>query len=332
MSNETDASTKVVVINTGGTIAMESSVGTDAVDVAKLQPLHNLISLLSAYATIEMIDLFQVPSPHMTMSMMGELAERIGIVLAHDDVSGVVVTHGTDTLEETAYYLDLTVASDKPVVMTGAMRSSNELGADGPVNLIHAVRVAADRGSQNRGTLIVFNDEIHAARFVTKTHTSNVATFQSPSSGPIGIVTKRTIAYHQAPMNRQMYAPNQMEQIQVPLVKLVSGMESSWFSWLLENQIDGLVVEAFGAGNVTPNFMPVLRTLCDKGVAVVIVSRCYNGYVQDIYAYDGGGRQLKEIGCIFSNGLNGQKARIRLIVLIASQISATQLQKHFDDE
>lgn len=334
MSKEVRSSAKVIVINTGGTIAMEADAesvnGTDAVDVATEQPLHRLTSLLSTYADVEMIDLFQVPSPHMTIKMMGELAEQVRLALARDDVSGVVVTHGTDTLEETAYYLDLTVASEKPVVMTGAMRSSNELGSDGPINLTQSVRVAADGESRHRGTLVVFNDEIHVARFVTKTHTSNVATFQSPSFGPVGVVTKRAVVYHQPPIRRQIYAPKYTDEMDVPLVKLVSGMESSWFMWLTGEGIDGLVIEAFGAGNVTPNFVPVLQKLRQDGVAVVIVSRCYNGYVQDIYAYDGGGRQLKEIGCLFSNGLNGQKARIRLMVLLASEIPDIALQKHFE--
>lgn len=321
--------TKIVVVNTGGTIAMELDKDTDAVSVGDGQPLHQLEGLLDTYADSEMIDLFQVPSPHMTPMMMEQLADTVRTQLAATDVAGVVVTHGTDTLEETAYYLDLTVDSPKPVVVTGAMRSSNEVGADGPVNLVESIRVAADARSRGRGTLVVFNDEIHAARFVTKTHTSNVATFQSPSYGPIGFVTARTVSYHQLALRGQIYSVHGAKPAQIPLVKMVAGQEAKWLSWLLSTPVDGVVIEAFGAGNVPPSVVPTIEALCRDDVPVVIVSRCYNGYVQDVYGYEGGGKQLRSLGCIFSNGLNGQKARIRLLVLCGAGVTPSQMQTHF---
>lgn len=320
---------KVVVINTGGTIAMEIDETTAAVSVPEEQPLHRLEPLLHSYVESEMIDLFHVPSSHITLPMMRSLAECVRVALARDNVSGVVITHGTDTLEETAYYLDITVASEKPIVVTGAMRSSNEVGADGPINLIESVRVAIDDRSRNRGTLVVFNDEIHLARFVTKTHTSNVATFQSPSYGPVGAVTTKSIVYHQPASRQSVYHPSWEETAQVPLIKMVSGGEAAWLSWLLDAEIDGLVVEAFGAGNVPPYAVPFLETLCERSLPIVIVSRCISGYVQNVYAYEGGGKQLRNIGCIFSNGLNGQKARIRLMTLLSAGIPASDMQHHF---
>ncbi|WAH36002.1 asparaginase [Alicyclobacillus dauci] len=329
MGNESSGNRKIVVINTGGTIAMELDEGTDAVSVGNEQPLHRLEPLLSQYAQSEMIDLFQVPSPHMTPAMMEELADVVRTQLASEHVSGVVITHGTDTLEETAYYLDLTVASDKPIVVTGAMRSSNEVGADGPVNLIESIRVAADPRSEGRGTLVVFNDEIHAARFVTKTHTSNVSTFQSPSYGPIGFVTARGVSYHQPVSRSKTYHFTSPRTVHIPLVKMVAGEEAAWLEWLLDLKIDGVIVEAFGAGNVPPSVVPVIQRLCDRQLPVVIVSRCYNGYVQDVYGYEGGGKQLRDLGCIFSNGLNGQKARIRLLVLCAAGVKVDEMQDHF---
>lgn len=320
---------KVIVINTGGTISMELDEGTDAVSVGNEQPLHRLEPLINQYANTEMVDLFQVPSPYMTPQMMEELAAATRQHLADDDVLGVVITHGTDTLEETAYYLDLTVQSDKPVVVTGAMRSSNEVGADGPVNLLESIRVAADKRSRGRGTLVVFNDEIHAARFVTKTHTSNVSTFQSPSYGPIGFVTARTASYHQPPSRSRAYQIKESSPARIPLVKMVAGQEAAWLQWLVTSDIDGVIIEAFGAGNVPPAVVPVIEQLCKKGLPVVIVSRCYNGYVQDVYGYEGGGKQLRELGCIFSNGLNGQKARIRLLVLCGAGVTTQDMQSHF---
>ncbi len=307
---------------------MELDESTDSVKVGDVQPLHAVGSLLRQFIDYEMVDLFNVPSPYMTPAMMYELQNIVAGYLSRDDIGGVVITHGTDTLEETAYYLDLTIQSDKPVVLTGAMRSSNELGADGPINLAQSARVAANENSRARGTLVVFNDEIHAARDVTKTHTSNVATFQSPAYGPIGVVTKRAITYHQPPSRQPRYVV-QHEVPHVPLVKVVTGIEVEWLGFLHKMPIDGIVLEAFGAGNVPPTVVPVLQSLVKREIPIVMVSRCYNGYVQDLYGYEGGGKQLRQMGVIFCNGLNGQKARIKLLVLLAAGISAAELNDHF---
>lgn len=330
MTSETQ-NRKVVVINTGGTISMTFNRETDAVLVGNEQPLHQLEPMLHAHGVDTMVDLFQVPSPHMTPAMMRQLSDLCQRELARNDVAGVVVTHGTDTLEETAYFLDLTVSSDKPVVVTGAMRSSNEVGADGPVNLLASVRVASDPRSVGRGTLVVFNDEIHAARFVTKTHTSNVSTFQSPSYGPIGFATARHVTYHQPAARGRVYAIDDVAELaNIPVVKMVAGQDARWLAWLLEDAVDGLIVEALGAGNVPPPVIPILQTLCDRNVPVVIVSRCYNGYVEDVYGYEGGGHHLRQLGCIFSNGLNGQKARIKLMVLCGAGVTKDAMQLHFE--
>jgi L-asparaginase len=319
---------KVVVLNTGGTIAMQLDESTDSVKTGEAQPLHSIQPVLNQYAEVEMIDLFNVPSPQMTPQMMQTLSDEVRRHLAKDEVAGVVITHGTDTLEETAYFLDLTVPGNKPVVVTGAMRSSNELGADGPINLIQSVRVASDEKSTGRGTLVVFNDEIHAARDVTKTHTSNVATFQSPAFGPVGLVTKKEVTYREQAFRGEVYHVHSSSH-QVPIVKVATGMDPKWFEFLLEQPIDGVVVEAFGAGNVPPAIVPLIAALIDRHIPVVMVSRCFNGYVQDIYGYEGGGKQLKDLGVIFCNGLNGQKARIKLIVLQGAGVPYEEMSRHF---
>ncbi|MBN6188570.1 asparaginase [Aneurinibacillus sp. BA2021] len=319
---------KIIVLNTGGTIAMSVDENTDAVKPGDFHPLHNIEPMLKQYGRVDMKDIFNVPSPHMTPPMMLELSKRIASLLAQPEVTGVVVTHGTDTLEETAYFLDLTSPSDKPIIVTGAMRSSNELGADGPINLVQSVRVAADPQSRERGTLVVFNDEIHAARYVTKTHTSNVATFQSPQHGPIGIVAKKSVQFNQPPFRSRGYEP-QSAACNVPLIKMVTGFDPLWLECLLSRPLDGLVLEAFGAGNVPPAVLPLLREIIARGIPVVMVSRCYNGYVQDLYGYEGGGVQLKEMGVIFCNGLNGQKARIHLIIALQSGVAVSELSSHF---
>lgn len=319
---------KVLVVNTGGTIAMSMDAQERVKPVEDLAMEH-MLPHLNRYADVKMVNYLNIPSPHMTPPMMYQLACFIHAELAKENYDGVVITHGTDTLEETAYFLDITLPVHVPVVVTGAMRSSNELGADGPVNLISSVRAAIEPDSRNKGVLVVFNDEIHAARHVTKTHTSNVATFQSPQYGPIGTITKKAVLYHHAPLTRE-YFPIQHADANVPLIKAVAGMNPEWLKFLLHQSIDGVVLEAFGLGNVPPAIVPTLQQIVERGVPIVLVSRCFNGQVQDIYDYDGGGKRLKEMGIIFSNGLNGQKARLKLMVVLQQTTKLEEMQAFFD--
>jgi L-asparaginase len=325
---------KVIIINTGGTIAMKMDSATGSVHTETEQPLHAVSSDLQKYARCEMIDLFNVPSPSMTPEMMCELSNVVRAQLDKNDIAGIVITHGTDTLEETAYYLDLTVSGNIPVVITGAMRSSNELGSDGLINLIQSIRVVMDDSASGRGTMVVFNDEIHAARDVTKTHTSNVATFQSPARGAMGIITKKQVTFYQPTKRQTVYSVTrdpcaQQGQPEVPIVKAITGVNPKWLQFLLYAQIDGVVLEAFGAGNVPPAIIPTLRALIARNIPVVMVSRCHNGYVQDLYGYEGGGQQLREMGVIFCNALNSQKARIKLMVLLSAGISLSDISALF---
>jgi L-asparaginase len=319
---------KIIILNTGGTIAMERDELSEAVKPGAQQPLHSLLEPLKKYAHVEMKDLYNLPSPHMTPERMKELSRTIHHLSKEDQVQGIVITHGTDTLEETAFLLDLTLATDKPVIVTGAMRSNNELGADGPINLLESVRTAAHKNSWKRGTLVVFNNEIHAARYVTKTHTSSVATFKSPGTGPLGSITKKDISFTQSPYRQKVYQI-QGKNHNVPLVKLVAGFDPAWLDFFLTQSIDGIVLEAFGAGNVPPAILPAIEQFIKKNIPVVMVSRCYNGYVQDLYDYEGGGKQLYDMGVIFCNGLNGQKARIKLLVLLDTLHKIDDYSPHF---
>lgn len=307
---------KVLVLTTGGTIAMNEDLSTGTVQPVSQNLLHSYLPALSQYADVEMEEVFNLPSPHISCSHLEQLAEIVRSRLADEQIHGIVITHGTDTLEETAFFLDLQLPFDKPVVVTGAMRSSNELGADGPLNLLNSIRTAASNKSIGKGVLVVFNDEIHAARFVTKTHTSNVATFQSPSVGPIGSIDKRSIHFRQMPLEHEHF-PIEQINCTVGLLKMAIGMDSRLLDYILDNSVTGIVIEALGQGNVPPEVVPGIRRAIEKDVPVVLVSRCFNGMVQDVYGYEGGGKQLHEIGAIFSNGLNGQKARIKLMVLLS---------------
>ncbi len=306
---------KIVIITTGGTIAMSEDQKTKIVEPIDQDTIDLLIPYIEDYACVEMDHFMNVPSPHMTPSDMYDLTIRTKKHLERNDVTGVVITHGTDTLEETAYFLDLLLSSNKPIIITGAMRSSNELGADGPLNLVNAVRVAAEHNSHGKGVLVVFNDQIHAARYVTKTHTSNVATFQSPETGPIGSVTKKGIYFSHAPLIRDNYelhppVPN------VGLIKAAAGMDDLLLNTYIESGFKGIVIEGLGQGNLPPQMLPGIKKAIGANIPIVLVSRCFNGIVDAVYGYQGGGKNLKELGVIFSNGLNGQKARIKLMITL----------------
>ncbi|MCA1030544.1 asparaginase [Bacillus timonensis] len=319
---------KILLIHTGGTISMMEDKETGAVRPPEHNPLIHTTSALHSIADIFVEELFHLPSPHITTIEMLSLRDRIDQAVLNEGIEGVVITHGTDTLEETAFFLDLTIKHDIPVVVTGAMRSSNELGADGPYNLISSVRVAANDNAKDKGVLVVLNDEIHTAKNVTKTHTSNIATFQSPQYGPIGIVNKRGVSFHHTPISRDTYEIKMITK-NVPLLKAYAGMDDSLLSALDTLQIDGLVIEALGQGNLPPRTLPMLKKLIAKNIPIVLVSRCFNGFVQDIYEYEGGGKQLKGLGMILSNGLNGQKARLKLLVALEVTSDCHKLQEMF---
>lgn len=304
----------VIFITTGGTIAMAES-ETDGVKPQDPMSLQDVLPLLNRHAHVQMEHLFNMPSPHITPYDMFRIAERVQFHLDQPEITGVVITHGTDTLEETAYFLDLVIQSEKSVVVTGAMRSQNELGSDGPYNMVNAVRVAAHPRATYLGALVVFNDEIHAARTVTKTHTSNVSTFLSPSLGPLGLITKKEIQIHRHVV-REQHLPLLAPTMNVPLFKVVAGMDDALIKWAIDQQVDGMVIEALGQGNVPPAMLPGMQLALERGIPIVLVSRCYNGIVQDTYDYEGGGKQLKRMGLIFSNGINGPKARIKLMLAL----------------
>jgi L-asparaginase len=306
----------ILIIHTGGTISMFEDHETGDVRPGEENPLTSQTSALSDLANLDIREPFNLPSPHITTDEMLFLKKLIEEEEKKGQVDGVVITHGTDTLEETAYFLDLTVPFDFPIVVTGAMRSSNEVGSDGLYNLISSIRVAASDGAKGKGVLVVLNDEIHTAKNVTKTHTSNVSTFQSPQYGPIGIVAKQGIIFHHQPTLKENYNIVDVSK-RVALIKAHAGMDSSLFYAIRDLEYDGVVIEALGQGNLPPATVDGVKALLGANIPVILVSRCFNGIVQDVYGYEGGGKRLKEIGVIFSNGLNGQKARIKLLITLS---------------
>lgn len=319
---------EILLVHTGGTISMHVSEETGAVVPDKVNPLTKESNKLEKFAHITEIEAFNLPSPHMTPQHMLELRNIIHNELEKHNYDGVVITHGTDTLEETAYFLDLTMNTSTPIILTGAMRSSNELGSDGIYNLVAAIRVASEEKAHGQGVLVVMNDEIHAAANVTKTSTSNVATFQSPQYGPIGLITLSTIHFHHSAVMREYVSLNNLSK-RVAMLKTYAGMDEDIFEAVRLAKYDGVVIEGLGQGNVPPSIMKSIETLLDSNIPIVVVSRCFNGIAQGVYGYDGGGKMLEDLGAIYTTGINGQKARLKLLVALNQTDENLDLEQFF---
>lgn len=317
---------KIAILNTGGTIAMSEDHTTGKVSPSSENPLTQKSTLFNHIATLDIVDLFHMPSPHITPEHMLKLANWIQSHSKHYD--GIVITHGTDTLEETAYFLELTIKVPIPIVLTGAMRSINEIGSDGLANLRSAILVASSKQSADKGVLVVMNEEIHTATYVTKTHTTNLATFQTPTFGPNGLVSKNQVIYFQKLVREEHYMLRTLTH-KVALLKAYAGMESDLIDSVMEHGYSGLVIEGLGAGNMPPATVASLERLLANNIPVVMVSRAFNGVTEDVYDYSGGGKQLRQKGVIFAQGLSGVKARVKLLVLLNSE-DEVNLEKAFE--
>ncbi|MFU2203506.1 asparaginase [Streptococcus hyovaginalis] len=315
----------ILVLHTGGTISMTAD-EMGHVNSSNDNPMNHVAVELNDF-NITTIDLFNVPSPHITEYHMYELYQKIKAIGANYD--GIVITHGTDTLEETAYFLDTMNLPSIPIVITGAMRSSNELGSDGIYNYLSALRVAGHPKSLGKGVLVVMNDEIHAAKYVTKTHTTNVSTFQTPTHGPLGIIMKHEILFFQTAEPRVRFDLDHIEGT-IPIIKAYAGMGDGILSLLRASHIDGVVIEALGAGNLPPEAAKTLITLAQEGLPIVLVSRCFNGIAEPVYAYQGGGVDLATNGIMFVKELNSQKARLKLLIAINAGLEGQTLSEYIE--
>ncbi len=258
---------------------------------------------------LTVVDFLNIPSPHITPYHMLDIYKKIKETAGQYD--GVVITI--------------------PIVLTGAMRSSNELGSDGFYNYLSALRVASNDKAADKGVLVVMNDEIHAAKYVTKTHTTNVATFQTPTHGPLGIIMKHDILWFKTAEPRVRFDLKQITGT-VPIIKAYAGMGigDGIISLLAPEKIDGVVIEALGAGNLPPLAAREIKSLMDKGVPVVLVSRCFNGIAEPVYAYEGGGVKLQEAGVMFIKELNAPKARLKLLIALSAGLEGQELKDYIE--
>ena len=316
---------KILVLHTGGTISMQAD-ASGAVVTSSDNPMNHVSNPLEGIQ-VHTLDFFNLPSPHIKPKHMLALYQKIKEEAANYD--GVVITHGTDTLEETAYFLDTMEVPHIPIVLTGAMRSSNELGSDGVYNYLSALRVASDDRAADKGVLVVMNDEIHAAKYVTKTHTTNVSTFQTPTHGPLGLIMKQEILYFKTAEPRVRFDLNHIQGL-VPIISAYAGMTDELIDMLDLEQLDGLIIQAFGAGNIPKETAQKLESLLQKGIPVALVSRCFNGIAEPVYAYQGGGVQLQKSGVFFVKELNAQKARLKLLIALNAGLTGQALKDYME--
>ena len=311
----------VVFIATGGTIAMKiDPIKHAPVPAISGEDLLATVPEVSKYATVEVKNVSNVPSSYMDPQRWVALTREVNAALSRPEVAGVIISHGTDTLEETAYWLDLTVDSNKPVVLIGAQRNASESDFDGPRNLLNAVRICIDPQSVGKGAMLAMNNQINAARDVTKTQTSSVETFKSGEWGFLGVVDFDRIVYSRMPLRRQHIAIKMDSMPYVEIISTYGGADGSMLKAAVDHGAKGVVVQALGWGNVSvPMSMAIKETLA-KGIPVVISTRVPNGRVLPNYGYEGGGKVLADAGAVMADDLSPQKARILLILLLQSGV------------
>lgn len=322
---------KVAIVFTGGTISMtvDEKIGA-AIPSLSGEQIMSMVTNIDKVADIEVYNFDEIPGPHITPEKMLNLRNYINEIISKDEVSGVVVTHGTDSLEETAYFLDLTLDTPKPVIVTGAMRSSDELGYDGPSNLAAAVCTAISDEAYNKGVLVVLSNEVLLASEATKTNTLTLNTFKSLTCGPLGIIDCDKLVLSRDIVDRQTILVDKVES-DVALIKSGVGMDDSFIKFAADKGCKGIVIEAMGRGNIPPEMLKGVEYARSKDIPVVIATRCHSGRVFDSYGYLGSGRDLRNLGCIFAGDLPGQKARIKLIVALGKTNNLSEIKDMFEE-
>ena len=316
----------VAVVSTGGTIASTEDDGGDATPDLDGAALVAAVPGLDDVA-LRVEDFSAIPSPHFTVDRMLDLATVVAELDADPGVDGVVVTQGTDVLEETAYFLDLCYDGATPVAVTGAMRNPSLAGPDGPANLLAAVRTTLDADARGRGVLVVFAGRVMPAREATKTHSQLVDTFRCPEFGPLGVVEEASVTWRRrAERPDPTFAPDPDRLTNdVAVVYVTADAPASHLS--AHDDAAAVCLAATGAGHVPEAIVDAIEGLRADGVPVIVTTRCPEGRLaRETYGFRGSERTLRRLGCLFSD-LNLQKTRIRAVVAHA----AGRLDAAFDD-
>jgi L-asparaginase len=319
----------VAVIGTGGTIASTAAEDGARPELAP-EDLLESVPAIEEYADVTATQAAQVPSFDMDFETIAR-AGRAVREADSDGADGIVVTHGTDTMAESAYYLDLTLDLDVPVVVTGAQRRPDEPSPDGPSNLLTAVRAASHGAFAGAGGVYVaFDETLHAARDVRKLHASSVDAFASPGTGPVATFGRDRVAVVREPGSRPRTLPTGPPEAVVRAVASGIGADGRAIEWAVADGADGIVVEATGLGNTTSAIGDAIGGAVEQGVPVVVTSRCIAGATAPVYGTPGGGETLRRRGAIHGGSLSAAKARLALTLLLEETNDRDQLREFFE--
>jgi L-asparaginase len=320
----------IVLVFTGGTISMRHDAAAGgAIPSLRGRDILDLAPGIDRIAELEIDDWGAFPGPHMTPARMWGLRARLLEHLSRRDVEGIVVTHGTDSLEESAYLMARSIDTAKPVVFTGAMRTSSDLGWDGPGNLGAAVRVAAAESARGQGVMVVMGDRIYSALDVTKVHTSMLDAFDSPGLGPLGVVDDGSVIFRRAlPDTPSILEPPSLGE-PVDIIYAWAGADSRLLNASVASAL-GVVVAGMGRGNVPPEMLEGIDAFIAARRPVIITSRSARGRVGPTYGYPGAGRRLLERGAILGGGRRPQQARIDLMLAIGEGLSIDEIRGVFE--
>jgi L-asparaginase len=318
---------RVVVLATGGTIGSHFSAEHGAV-IAGVKGEELVRNLGHFSPTVDVVteQYCNVGSFLFTLELAFDIVKRADLLLQDAEVTGVVVTCGTDTMEEIAYLADLVVTSDKPIVFTGAQRHSGLPDSDGPRNLRNAILVAASREAKGLGAVIVFEDEIHAARDATKMHSSRVGTFASAEHGKLGEIDDAAVVVSRRTIRQRPVLLTAIET-RVDLVKACMGADGRFIDYAVETGSRAFVVEAFGRGNTTLAMTEAVGRAVKRGTLVAVASRSPQGRVAPTYTGGGGGHDLMQVGAVFAGDLSGPKTRVLLSVLLGAGLSLGEVRE-----
>ncbi|MFP8953189.1 asparaginase [Natrialbaceae archaeon A-arb3/5] len=317
------------ILSTGGTIASTSGNG-GAKPEKDGSELIEEIGDVREYATVSVEEIAQTPSFDMDFETMATIVRHAETAI-DDGADGVVVTHGTDTMEESAFFADRTLRTDAPIVFTGAQRRPDEISPDGPANLITAVRAAVhDEIQQVGGSYVAFDEQLHEARYVTKTHTSRLDTFESPDSGPVASFNRGGFRFHYEPNGPDSSFDLVVPDVDVRIVPSYAGGTRDPIDQAVEAGVDGIVIEGTGIGNTTAEIGNAVADAIDAGVSIVVSSRCHGGATYPVYGSPGGGETLRQHGVEFAGRLPAQKARIELALALETQRAESEPVQRID--
>lgn len=319
----------IVILFTGGTIAMRNDPGgAGASQPLTAKEILDATRGIDTVTGVETEEWGSFPGPHMTVERMWALRNRIREHIARPEVTGVVVTHGTDTLEESAYLVARSLPPQKPVAFTGAMRTISDLGWDGPANLLEAVRVAASPETRGFGAMVVISGQIFTAHDVTKTNTHLLDAFESPGYGPLGVLDDgQLIVHREMPPTPPILSPDELGT-PVDVIFVAAGSDARLLDASRESA-KGVVIAAMGRGNVPPALVPAIERWIADDKPVVITSRTQGGRVGHTYGYAGGGKRLEELGVILGGSRRAQQARIDLMLALGQRLPMDAIRSMF---